>query len=168
MLDADNNFELVEEINNATLEMEPVSVNFSDYTGNGHRIAFRNVLKGKRYEYSYNYLDDIHIDLTANVAPTKSVSDMTEEADAAEYLERITVYPNPTTDVINVQCTMDNVHCSGIEVIDVYGKVVRTVVGANNDSPMPIRINVSGLANGMYFVRVTTDEGVVTKTFIKR
>ena len=33
---------------------------------------------------------------------------------------------------------------------------------------MPIRINVSGLANGMYFVRVTTDEGVVTKTFVKR
>ncbi|MBR4911852.1 MAG: T9SS type A sorting domain-containing protein, partial [Bacteroidales bacterium] len=166
VLDADSNFELVEEINNASLDIESVSVDFSSYTGSGHRIAFRNVLKGKRYEYSYNYLDDIHIDLTANVAPTKSVSDLTEEADAAEYLERITVYPNPTTDVVNVQCTMDNVHCSGIEVIDVYGKVVRTVVGANNYSPT--QINVSGLAAGMYYVRVTTDRGVVTKPFVKR
>ncbi len=61
---------------------------------------------------------------------------------------------------------MNNVQLDGIEVIDVYGKVVHTIVGANNYSP--IRINVSGLANGMYFVRVTTDEGVATKTFIKK
>ncbi|MBR6334403.1 MAG: T9SS type A sorting domain-containing protein, partial [Bacteroidales bacterium] len=30
------------------------------------------------------------------------------------------------------------------------------------------RINVSGLADGMYYVRVTTDSGVVTKNFVKR
>ena len=51
-------------------------------------------------------------------------------------------------------------------MVDVYGKVVRTVVGANNYSPL--QINVSGLAAGMYFVRVTTDKGVVTKPFVKR
>ena len=81
-------------------------------------------------------------------------------------LNSISLYPNPANDVVNVQCTMNNVQLEGIEIIDVYGKVVRAIVGANNYSP--IRINVSGLANGMYFVRVTTDEGVVTKTFIKQ
>jgi hypothetical protein len=80
----------------------------------------------------------------------------------------ITLYPNPANDVVNVQCTMNNVQLKGIEVIDVYGKVVRTVVGANNYSPMQTRINVSDLAAGMYFVRVTTDEGTVTKTFVKK
>ena len=84
-----------------------------------------------------------------------------------EYLNRhVILYPNPANDVVNVQCTMNNVQMEGIEVIDVYGKVVRTVVGANNYSP--IRINVSGLASGMYFVRVTTEEGVATKTFVKK
>ena len=81
-------------------------------------------------------------------------------------LNSIALYPNPANDVVNVQCTMNNVQLEGIEIIDVYGKVVRTVVGANNYSP--IRINVSGLANGMYFVRVTTDEGVATKPFVKK
>ena len=80
----------------------------------------------------------------------------------------ITLYPNPSNDVVNVQCTMNNVQLKGIEVIDVYGKVVRTVVGANNYSPMQTRINVSDLAAGMYFVRVTTDAGAVTKTFVKK
>ena len=78
----------------------------------------------------------------------------------------ITLFPNPAKDAINVQCTMNNVQ--SVEVIDVYGKVVRTVVETVHAPSLPIRINVSGLANGMYFVRVTTEEGAVTKTFVKR
>ena len=81
-------------------------------------------------------------------------------------LNSISLYPNPANDVVNVQCTMNNVQLESVEVVDVYGKVVRTVVGVNNHSPMSTRINVSGLANGMYFVRVTTDEGVATKPFV--
>ena len=83
-------------------------------------------------------------------------------------LNNIAIYPNPANNVVNVECTMNNVQLEGIEVIDVYGKVVRTVVGANNYSPMQTRINVSDLAAGMYFVRVTTDAGTATKTFVKK
>ena len=98
---------------------------------------------------------------------TAAITPQTTNVGIEEHLlNSISLYPNPANDVINVQCTMYNVQLEGIEIIDVYGKVVRTVVGANNYSP--IRINVSGLASGMYFVRVTTDEGTVTKTFIKK
>ena len=83
-------------------------------------------------------------------------------------LNSITIYPNPAKDVVNVQCTMNNVQLEGVEVIDVYGKVVRTVVEAMCASSLQTRINVSGLASGMYFVRVTTNEGAVTKTFVKK
>ncbi len=79
-------------------------------------------------------------------------------------LNSITLYPNPAKDVVNVQCTLNNVQCVSVEVFDVYGKVINTVNVVEN----PTRINVSNLANGMYFVRVTTDEGAVTKTFVKR
>ncbi|MBR6175960.1 MAG: T9SS type A sorting domain-containing protein, partial [Bacteroidales bacterium] len=51
-----------------------------------------------------------------------------------------------------------------MEVYDVYGKLINTVNVIDN----PTRINVSSLANGMYFVRVTTEAGSVTKTFVKR
>jgi hypothetical protein len=46
----------------------------------------------------------------------------------------------------------------------VYGKLISNVNVVEN----PTRINVSGLANGMYFVRVTTESGVVTKSFVKK
>ena len=167
-------FELVKTVNNSSTNMEDVTVNFSNYNGNGRRIAFRNTLgSGSTLDYSVNYIDDINISRTTkSLAVTDANAGMLgTDRDMVD----IVVYPNPTKDVVNVQCTMNNVQGSmddvqglGIDVIDVYGKVVRTVVGANNDSPLQTQINVSGLAAGMYFVRVTTDRGAVTKPFVKR
>ena len=77
----------------------------------------------------------------------------------------MTLYPNPAKEYVDVRVDGD-VNVTGMEVYDVYGKVVRTVVGANNNTS--IRINVSDLSAGMYLVRVTTEQGVVTKRFVKR
>ena len=76
------------------------------------------------------------------------------------------VYPNPANHVVCVKYLVNNDLFSGeIQVCDVYGK---TVVGANHYSSLQVaRIDVSGLAAGVYFVRVTTEEGVVTKAFVK-
>jgi len=70
---------------------------------------------------------------------------------------------------VNVECRMKNVEWDDatVEVFDVYGKVVRDVETRCTTS-LQARINVSGLANGMYFVRVSTEAGMVTKTFVKR
>ena len=87
----------------------------------------------------------------------------TIEDHVATYLQiNIFLYPNPANDYITVQSS--KVKVQSIEVIDVYGKVINTVNVTDN----PALISVRGLANGMYFVRVTTDEGTVTKTFVKK
>ena len=78
------------------------------------------------------------------------------------------VYPNPANNVVNVSLVNNNQFSGEIQVCDVYGKVVRTVVGANNDSPLQARIDISGLAAGVYFVRINTEAGVVTKKFVKQ
>jgi len=83
-----------------------------------------------------------------------------------DYGRYIKVYPNPAGDIINVQCTMNNVQSGGeIEIVDVYGKVV---VETGRTPSLQARIDVSGLAAGMYFVRVMTEEGTVTKAFVKQ
>ena len=51
-----------------------------------------------------------------------------------------------------------------LHLFDVYGKLLQIVPITSEITP----INVSGLADGMYFVRVTTEAGSVTKTFVKR
>ena len=78
----------------------------------------------------------------------------------------VTLFPNPANEYIHVECRMQNVEYSitDIQLFDVFGKMIWT----NDHMSIPTRINVSGLADGMYFVRVTTDKGSVTKTFVKK
>ena len=81
--------------------------------------------------------------------------------------DRVHLYPNPAKEYIDVVLDGNMMKIHSIEVFDVYGKVIRTDVGANNYSPVQTRINVSGMTSGMYFVRLNTSAGTVTKNFIK-
>ncbi len=57
-------------INSATSSPEYHEVSFHNYTGNGHYIAFRNITTAS-YNYSYNYIDDVVVDLIPTCpAPT--------------------------------------------------------------------------------------------------
>jgi len=93
----------------------------------------------------------------------------TTSCDAVEnWLENsVTLFPNPAREYVDIRVDGD-VNVTMMDVYDVYGKLVRTDVRANNYSPLQTRINVSGLADGMYFVRVTTEKGAVTKPFVKK
>ena len=54
-------------VNNSSTNVEFVEIDFSDYSGTGHRIAFRNVLPdGVNLDNSTNYLDDITISINPN------------------------------------------------------------------------------------------------------
>jgi len=75
----------------------------------------------------------------------------------------VTLYPNPAKEYVDIRVDGD-LNVTMMEVYDVYGKLINTVNVVEN----PTRINVSNLANGMYFVRVTTEAGMVTKTFVKK
>ena len=51
-------------IDNNSTGIEYVEVDFSNYTGNGHYIAFRNILaSGYTGEYSCNYIDNLTLDI---------------------------------------------------------------------------------------------------------
>lgn len=73
----------------------------------------------------------------------------------------VKVFPNPANAMLNVQCSMGD-EAATIELLDVTGKLLRTISATGETTS----INVSDLADGMYFVRVTTDEGVVTKPYV--
>ena len=50
-----------------------------------------------------------------------------------------------------------------VEVYDAYGKLLNTM--SVNDHPA--NVDLGGYAKGTYFVRVTTEKGVVTKRVVK-
>ena len=75
------------------------------------------------------------------------------------------LYPNPTSDVVNVQLTMNNERMDrvDIQVFDVYGRLLEVVTmgAARGASLQTIQINLSRYANGVYFVKAVSDEKVV-------
>ena len=97
---------------------------------------------------------------------TSSITAHTTNVGVESWLANsVSLYPNPAKEVVNVQCTMYNVQSGGeLHLFDVYGKLLQTVPVTGETT----QINISGLAAGLYFVRVTTEEGTVTKQFVKR
>ena len=74
----------------------------------------------------------------------------------------IAIYPNPTNGKLTVSGT--GLQVSRIDIYDVYGKLLQTL--AVND--VVADLDVSGLPAGLYFLRIQTDNGAVTKRFVKR
>lgn len=67
------------------------------------------------------------------------------------------IYPNPVGNTLNIYCDQK---VSKIEVFDMQGK---TITVADNSTA----VNVSSFCTGTYVVRITTDEGVAVRTFVK-
>ena len=93
-----------------------------------------------------------------------SITAHTTNVGIENWLENnVTLFPNPAKEYVDIRVDGD-LNVTAMEVYDVYGKLINTVNVIDN----PTRINVNGLADGMYFVRVTTEQGVVTKSFLKK
>ena len=75
------------------------------------------------------------------------------EAEAADFI----VYPNPVKNTLHIESD-ENINKA--EIFDMQGKMVVTDENANE-------INVSALPKGSYLVRITTEKGVSTRTFVK-
>lgn len=114
-------------------------------------------------DYEANVVAICNNGLTSDASNT--VSFHTTNVGIANYLETsVNLYPNPATEMVMVEVNDANIHVARVEVFNVYGQLIHTIVSSEN----PLRINISALADGMYYVRVTTDSGVVTKNFVKK
>ena len=92
-------------------------------------------------------------------------------------IETFKVYPNPTTGVLNLinneQLTINNV-----EILDVFGRLISDLrlsdmryptsnIGKSEIGKSEIQINISHLPAGSYFVKISTDSGVVIQKIMK-
>ncbi|MEM7087406.1 MAG: T9SS type A sorting domain-containing protein [Bacteroidota bacterium] len=75
-------------------------------------------------------------------------------------LSQVTLYPNPASDIVNIQLPI-SVEVESIAVYDVLGKVVANRATNN-------QIDVSQFNDGVYMVNIETNQGTVTRKIIKR
>jgi hypothetical protein len=87
----------------------------------------------------------------------------TIELGVKEFGDEIVVYPNPTSGALHV--TSDALQVTDVEVFDVYGKRHASHVTNNGNEST---IDISQLSAGIYFLRLTTEKGFITKKIIKK
>jgi len=76
----------------------------------------------------------------------------------------IQIYPNPVKDELRIK--NGEWRIENVEILDLSGRAVETrlIASLHKDNAT---INVSSLPQGIYFVKITTDKGMVTRKFIK-
>lgn len=118
------------------------SLDISAFAGQNIYIAFRHCNSTDVY---WMLVDDIEV-IAGQHAGISNVTDAT-----------VQLYPNPTSNVLNINAE----GVQEVSVIDINGRTVMTEKNVNT-------VNLSDLANGVYYVRVITNNGVATEKIVKK
>ena len=74
----------------------------------------------------------------------------------------ISVYPNPTTDVINININnSDNIY--NAQIINITGKLIFSEIINNNTV-----VSIKNQPSGVYFVKITTNNNTIVKKILKK
>jgi PKD repeat protein len=84
---------------------------------------------------------------------------------AENHLGNITIYPNPTDGKLTVGMSDLRYEICDITIYDVFG---REQITLNSQLSTLNSIDISHLPTGVYFIRITTEEGTVTKKIVKQ
>lgn len=74
-------------------------------------------------------------------------------------LSNFNIYPNPALNQLTIETELA---ISNVSIVDITGRTVTTI---NHSTKL---IDVSDLTNGVYFLKIINEEGIITEKFIKK
>ena len=79
-----------------------------------------------------------------------------------EFSDYFAVYPNPATDVLNIQ-SKQSTQINSISIYNTLGQLLLIIPKAKNTST----VDVSNLPTGNYFIEIHSDQGTPNTQFLK-
>ena len=128
---------------------EPISIDLDEYIGRNIKIGFRGYnIFGEYLAFDW-FVDDV------KVVPTDTTNVNVNELVAPKF----NMYPNPAKDyvVIEAQTEIQQLMLLGVNGIVLEDKKI----GARS-----VELNLEGYSKGVYFIRLVTDEGVMSKKIV--
>jgi hypothetical protein len=81
-------------------------------------------------------------------------------------INNLDVYPNPSRDIFNVSFTSEDVQNLDVRIINVIGEVVYTENLNSFVGQYTKQVDLATYTKGVYFLEITTDNGVINKKLI--
>ena len=103
----------------------------------------------------FNYLDGDFPATQINLTETLSNDEFQNE-------NAFTIYPNPTTDFIEI----NGLDTAGISKYSIFNNLGKELISAEN--LLTNKIDVSQLSTGIYFISIANEDKVQTLKFIKK
>ena len=82
--------------------------------------------------------------------------------------DKFSIFPNPANEEINVAISLTNSENTVINVLDISGKVVKTINLGNVQGDKNLTISLDNMTTGIYFVEMTNEAGKQVKKFVKK
>lgn len=80
-----------------------------------------------------------------------------------DYNNKVTAYPNPANDILNVDLLYTKVADIKIELVDITGKTVISENSPNLSQLGAFKLNTAGVENGVYILKVSNGTEVSTR-----
>jgi hypothetical protein len=79
-------------------------------------------------------------------------------------LSAITIYPNPSSNILNIDLSSANEEVKSISIVDITGKLIQTIDVLENTY---ISLNVSSLASGLYHIKISSASNSIVRQVVK-
>jgi MAM domain, meprin/A5/mu/Secretion system C-terminal sorting domain/Fibronectin type III domain len=126
------------------------SINLSTFSG-AIQVKFRSISTG-------GFLGDIAID-NIEIDGTVGITDNSENIN-------LSVYPSPNNGMFTLNVNTEDTKQLEIKIVTLQGQVVFTKNNFDNISNVSEQINLSNNANGIYFIVITSDKGIITHKIV--
>jgi uncharacterized repeat protein (TIGR01451 family) len=140
---------------------ENINLPFDDANNDGY-IAFKiktlpSLVVGNTFSNSANIYFDYNFPIVTNTATTTIAALSNPSFEFANYFS---LYPNPTTNELNINLK-SAIEINSIQIYNTIGQLVTVQTGN------ALKVDVSNLKTGNYFIKINTKEGFSTSQFIK-
>ncbi len=140
---------------------ENINLPFDDATNDGY-ISFKiktlpSLVLGDTFSNSANIYFDYNFPIVTNTATTTIAALNNPSFEFANYFS---LYPNPTTNELNINLK-SAIEINSIQIYNTIGQLVTVQTGN------ALKVDVSNLKNGNYFIKINTKDGFSTSQFIK-
>jgi hypothetical protein len=137
------------------VDLDPTLLPYFNKYGTTQLKFYYNIPDTERYFEFSNSIDSIYLDLNMEYDPLT----LNIQKEALKYAD-IKIYPNPATDNLTIQSAKT---ITAIQFYNMNGQLVYEEFNLTNN-----QLNIASLTKGIYMVKISTDDGVITKKLIKQ